>query len=175
MKKADVHLKSKLLYSEVKAYIYFIMHDHTYFFTKQFYLDNSFLLERTLFQCFIELIKKEFIFYYDNSFFIGRGGPEASPIYVYEIPSPRVGKQGFFNQGLCLTTYNFLEISPILIIFFCYSNSTPWQVIACLLAALAMWLSVIFMMRYALKLLLMYKVSNVKEKFLFYRNYLLSL
>ncbi|XP_052746885.1 carnitine O-palmitoyltransferase 1, liver isoform [Bicyclus anynana] len=37
------------------------------------------------------------------------------------------------------------------------SESTPWQVVACLLAALAMWLSVIFLMRYALKLLLMYK------------------
>ncbi|XP_069365089.1 carnitine O-palmitoyltransferase 1, liver isoform [Maniola hyperantus] len=37
------------------------------------------------------------------------------------------------------------------------SNSTLWQIIACLLAALAMWLTVIFLMRYALKLLLMYK------------------
>uniref|UniRef100_A0A2H1W6J1 carnitine O-palmitoyltransferase n=1 Tax=Spodoptera frugiperda TaxID=7108 RepID=A0A2H1W6J1_SPOFR len=36
-------------------------------------------------------------------------------------------------------------------------NSTMWQVIACLLAALSMWLSVIFLMRYLLKLLLMYK------------------
>lgn len=32
-----------------------------------------------------------------------------------------------------------------------------WQVIACLMAALTMWLSVIFLMRYSLKLLLMYK------------------
>ncbi|KAL4717533.1 hypothetical protein ACJJTC_000682 [Scirpophaga incertulas] len=37
-------------------------------------------------------------------------------------------------------------------------DSTMWQVIACLLAALTMWLSVIFLMRYLLKLLLMYKV-----------------
>ncbi|CAG4942207.1 unnamed protein product [Colias eurytheme] len=37
------------------------------------------------------------------------------------------------------------------------SNSTMWQVIACLLAALTMWLTVIFLMRYLLKLLLMYK------------------
>ncbi|KAF9799184.1 hypothetical protein SFRURICE_006444 [Spodoptera frugiperda] len=37
------------------------------------------------------------------------------------------------------------------------ANSTMWQVIACLLAALSMWLSVIFLMRYLLKLLLMYK------------------
>ncbi|XP_050683396.1 carnitine O-palmitoyltransferase 1, liver isoform [Leptidea sinapis] len=36
-------------------------------------------------------------------------------------------------------------------------NSTMWQIIACLLAALTMWLSVIFLMRYLLKLLLMYK------------------
>ncbi|CAG4962324.1 unnamed protein product [Parnassius apollo] len=36
-------------------------------------------------------------------------------------------------------------------------TSTMWQVIACLLAALTMWLSVIFLMRYLLKVLLMYK------------------
>ncbi|XP_053623682.1 carnitine O-palmitoyltransferase 1, liver isoform [Plodia interpunctella] len=36
-------------------------------------------------------------------------------------------------------------------------NSPVWQVIACLCAALSMWLSVIFMMRYLLKLLLIYK------------------
>ncbi|CAG9557982.1 unnamed protein product [Danaus chrysippus] len=36
-------------------------------------------------------------------------------------------------------------------------ESAPWQVVACLLAALSMWLSVIFLMRYLLKLLLMYK------------------
>ncbi|XP_049885922.1 carnitine O-palmitoyltransferase 1, liver isoform [Pectinophora gossypiella] len=36
-------------------------------------------------------------------------------------------------------------------------HSTMWQVIACLLAALTMWLSVIFLMRYLLKILLMYK------------------
>ncbi|XP_026315615.1 carnitine O-palmitoyltransferase 1, liver isoform [Hyposmocoma kahamanoa] len=36
-------------------------------------------------------------------------------------------------------------------------HSTLWQVIACFLAALTMWLSVIFLMRYMLKLLLMYK------------------
>ncbi|XP_028162157.1 carnitine O-palmitoyltransferase 1, liver isoform [Ostrinia nubilalis] len=36
-------------------------------------------------------------------------------------------------------------------------HSAMWQVIACLLAALSMWLSVIFLMRYLLKLLLMYK------------------
>ncbi|XP_045458600.1 carnitine O-palmitoyltransferase 1, muscle isoform [Melitaea cinxia] len=36
-------------------------------------------------------------------------------------------------------------------------SSPMWQVIACLLAALTMWLSVIFLMRYLLKLLLMYK------------------
>ncbi|XP_061706230.1 carnitine O-palmitoyltransferase 1, liver isoform [Cydia pomonella] len=36
-------------------------------------------------------------------------------------------------------------------------SSTMWQVIACLLAALTMWLSVIFLMRYMLKVLLMYK------------------
>ncbi|CAG9781833.1 unnamed protein product [Diatraea saccharalis] len=36
-------------------------------------------------------------------------------------------------------------------------TSTLWQIIACLLAALTMWLSVIFLMRYTLKLLLMYK------------------
>ncbi|XP_026497542.1 carnitine O-palmitoyltransferase 1, liver isoform [Vanessa tameamea] len=35
--------------------------------------------------------------------------------------------------------------------------SPMWQVVACLLAALTMWLSVIFLMRYLLKLLLMYK------------------
>lgn len=36
-------------------------------------------------------------------------------------------------------------------------NSPSFQLIACLYAALAMWLTVIFMMRYTLKLLLMYK------------------
>lgn len=36
-------------------------------------------------------------------------------------------------------------------------ESTMWQIIACFLVALSMWLSVIFLMRYLLKLLLMYK------------------
>lgn len=36
-----------------------------------------------------------------------------------------------------------------------------WQVVACLLAALTMWLSVIFFMRYLLKILLMYKVDTI--------------